>query len=236
MKISKNTLSLLSSFTVVNNSIVVNRGNILATVNTGKEKNNIVKPLNTFMVRVEVSETFATDFTIGDLKRFLAVISTFDDPDFDFQYNYVTISEKNQSIKYKYTGSNIVTAPIAESVPYTEVWTEFVVDAKMISTLKKISATMRHDDLYIRTVDGKVEVVLTTTNQGTDANENEYIINTEKETDKEFIIKASMSLFSGIISNKDDYSFKVVFNGKKNFIILEGLGDTKILYYISCKI
>jgi hypothetical protein len=235
MKISKNTLSILSSFTVVNNSIVVNRGNILATVNTGKEKNNIIKPLNTFMVRVEVPETFMMDFTIGDLKKFLAVISTFDDPDFDFQYKYVSISEKNQSIKYQYTGSNIIKVPIVDSVPYSETWTEFIIDAKMITTLKKISTTMRHDDLYIRTVDGKVEVVLTTTNQGTDANENEYIINTDKESEKDFSIKASMTLFTGIISNKDDYSLKVVFNGTNNFIILEGLGDTKIFYYIACK-
>lgn len=235
MKISKNTLSLLSSFTVVNNSIVVNRGNVLATVNTGKEKNNLIKALNTFMVRVEVPETFATDFTIGDLKRFLAVIATFDDPDFDFQYNCVVISEKNQSINYKYTSSNIIKAPITDSVPYTETWAEFIIDAKTISTLKKISTTMRHDDLYIRTVDGKVEIVLTTTNQGTDANENEYIINTDKETAKDFIVKASMTLFTGIITAKDEYSLKVVFNGGNNFIVLEGLGDTKIFYYIACK-
>lgn len=237
MKISKNTLNLFSSFTSLNNSLLVRKGNIISTTNVAKEGNRII-PVKSVLVMAEVEEKFPIDFGIYDLKQFLQVIDTFDDdPEFEFEENYVKISEKNHNINYAYCAQNLILSPSVNTLPIDEVKAGFVLDPKTLGKLKKLSNVMKHDDLFVRnSQDGKnIELVLTTTNEASGENYNEYIINIEKEVHSEFNLKVSMKNITLVATDKDSYSVEVSVHKGKDILVMEGLGESKIIYYISSK-
>lgn len=237
MKISKNTLNLLSGFSTLNNSLFIKKGNVIATTNIGKENNRVI-PIKSVLVRAEVEEKFPSEFGIYDLKQFLKIVDTFEEsPDFEFFENYLTIGEKNNIIKYAYCAPNLILSPSSNSLKIEEVKENFILEPKILKRIKSLSGTLNHDDLFVRNAeDGKsIEIVLTTVNEGSGENINEYIVNIEKETEAEFNVKVSMKNFNLVANDKDNYNFQIAVHSGSNILVLEGLGDTKIVYYISSK-
>jgi hypothetical protein len=90
MKISQQTLSILKNFASINGNILIRAGSNISTISPQK---NILSNAN-------VTESFPVQFAIYDLSQFLSAISLFEDPDFDFNESYVTISSGRRSIKY----------------------------------------------------------------------------------------------------------------------------------------
>ncbi len=237
MKISKNTLNLLSSFSNFNPSIYIRKGNVIATTNVGKENTRVV-PIKSVLVRVEVEETFPVDFGIFDLKQFLQVVSTFDnDPDFEFTERYVTISENNNTIRYAFCEENCVLQPNSTSLDVGEERARFIIDGKTLAKIKKVANVMKHDDFFVRTENGKaIEIVLTTVDEGVDEPINEYSVTIEtdnEESDIMFNAKFSMKSISAL--SNEEYDVRVCEYNGRNVLLFEGLGDTKIVYYIAPK-
>lgn len=237
MKISKNTLNLLASFANFNPSIYINKGNVIATTNVGKENNRVIA-IKSMLVRADVEELFPYDFGIFDLKQFLQVISTFDEePDFEFGDRYVTISENNQKIRYAYCEENCVLRPNSDSLEVGEEEMRFILDGKTLTKIKKVSNVMKHDDLFVRTKNGKnIELVLTSVDEGVEENTNEYLISIEtdnEDSDIEFNLKFSMKSITTIAN--EDYLVKVCGHNGRKILLFEGVGNTKIVYYIAPK-
>jgi hypothetical protein len=87
MKISNDTLSVLKNFSTINTGIAVDSG-ALRTVSSQKN----------ILAEASVSESFDTPFAIYDLNQFIATISLFENPDFEFGENSVVVSSgKNKS-------------------------------------------------------------------------------------------------------------------------------------------
>ena len=91
MKLSKETIEVLKNFSGINQSIVVNKGNKLKTVNS----------LKNILAHAQVEEDFPKEFAIYDLTEFQVLISTMEDPDLSFNDNDVTVSSGSRKVKYR---------------------------------------------------------------------------------------------------------------------------------------
>lgn len=238
MKISKNTLNILNSFTSFNPSIYITKGNVLTTTNVGKDGNRKI-PLKSVLIRAEVEETFEKDFGIYDLKQFLQIVDTFDEsPDFIFGDNYVTISEEKYSIHYCYCKPNIIMRSEKEVLDNSNPDDTFIIDSKELAKLKKVSNVMKHDDLFIRSSAGdkRIQLVLTTVTEGSTGYKDEFIIEIEKENEtlSDYEVRISMKYLSNIIMD-NEYLLSILNNNGRYAITMEGLGKTKIIYSINSK-
>jgi hypothetical protein len=82
---------LLKNYAAINSNIVIRSGNIIRTIS----------PTKNIFCEATVSEEFPIDFGIYDLSKFLATISMFKDPTFDFEDTHVVISSKGSKSKVK---------------------------------------------------------------------------------------------------------------------------------------
>lgn len=98
MKIDLITITVLKNFAKINPSILIKEGNLLRTVS----------PTKTTAGEAVVPTTFNKQFAIYNLDRFLSAASLFDDPDFDFDDKFVTISNGNTSTQYMYADEDTI--------------------------------------------------------------------------------------------------------------------------------
>lgn len=155
MKISKGTIDVLKNYSTVNPSVLVKAGNAISTMAATK----------TILSSAVVEETFPVDFAVYELSRFLGVISLFEDPDFDFQENSVTISGGSHSVRYNYAeASMIITPPERElklpedGLVTTDVsWIDFTKVMRGASILQKPEVQFRVEDgrVFLEAVDMK---------------------------------------------------------------------------------
>ena len=101
MKISNETLNVLKNFSTINTGIVVSGGTQIRTVSSQKN----------ILAEAAVSEDFTQPFAIYDLNQFLATVSLFENPDFDFGDNSVVISSGKNKSTYYYTDASMIIAP-----------------------------------------------------------------------------------------------------------------------------
>lgn len=108
MKISNDTLSVLKNFSTINTGISVDGSGSLRTVSSQKN----------ILAEASVPESFDTPFAIYDLNQFIATISLFENPEFEFGENSVVVSSgKNKSTYYYTDASMIVTPPDKDLSP-----------------------------------------------------------------------------------------------------------------------
>jgi len=101
MKISSETLTVLKNFSTINTGIAVDPGLPLRTVSSQKN----------ILAEAKLVEEFDTAFAIYDLNQFLATVSLFENPDFDFGDKSVTISSGKNKSKYFYTDKSMIITP-----------------------------------------------------------------------------------------------------------------------------
>ena len=107
MKISEETIEVLKNFSTINQNLLIKQGNVLTTMSSMKN----------IMAKATVKEDFPQEVAIYDLNEFLSAISIFQKPEFDFQDNYVLLSEENsksKSLKYFYSDPSVITSPTKE--------------------------------------------------------------------------------------------------------------------------
>jgi hypothetical protein len=84
MKISQETIAVLKNFSTINSNLLVKPGSTISTIS----------PTKNILAEASVSETFDVEFGIWDLSKFLATISLFKDPEFEFSEDHVEISSE----------------------------------------------------------------------------------------------------------------------------------------------
>lgn len=140
MKISSDTLNILKNFAGINSNIVVKPGNILRTLSSSRN----------IYAEAKVAETFDVEFGIYDLNKFLATVSLFKDPEFDFQEKHVAISSasSNAHINYFYSDTSLLTSPPKNfNVPKCQI--QFDLNTKDFNELLRASAVLQAPDLAV---------------------------------------------------------------------------------------
>ena len=147
MKLTSNTISILKNFSTINQNLMVKTGNTLSTMSAMK---NIV-------AQAEVTETFPQEFAIYDLNEFLSALSLFEEPELNFQNQYVTITQEGsrKNLKYWFSDPEVVTTPSKAIVmPSTEV--TFNLSSDTLNEIQKAAAVIGAPDMAL--VDGSLMV------------------------------------------------------------------------------
>ena len=143
MKLSEQTVAILKNFSAINQNLIIKQGSEISTVSAMK---NIV-------ASAKVEESFPVEFAIYDLNEFLASLSLFENPDLDFQENYVLITESgskgpSRRLKYWFSDSSVVTSPNKEvTMPSSEV--KFPLQSNVLSEVQKAAAVIGAPDMVL---------------------------------------------------------------------------------------
>ena len=141
MKISSETIKILQNFSTINQSIIFKVGNIQKTIS----------PQKNIFAEAVIKEEFPVECGIYELPKFLNAISLFEDPDLNFQSNFVEItSTKNSSkIRYYYASPTLIISPPDKSISGIEEVDSFSLDQDTLSKLSKAALIMGVSDFVI---------------------------------------------------------------------------------------
>lgn len=154
MQLAPSTISILNNFASINPSIVFRPGSKIETISE----------IGTLIGFAEVEEKFPKVVGIGDLKKFLSVVSLFNQPDLEFEDKYVQISSGTKKVKYVYADlSTIRQVKGAPTLPSTDV--SFVLEKEVLDSAKKAMSILGVEFLMIEGRDGKLIVSATETKQ-----------------------------------------------------------------------
>ena len=140
MKLTSKTISILKNFSTINQNLMVKTGNTLSTMSAMK---NIV-------AQAEVTETFPQEFAIYDLNEFLSALSLFEEPELNFQGQYVTITQEGsrKNLKYWFSDPEVVTkSPKALVMPSTEV--TFKLSSDALNQIRNAAAVIGAPDMAL---------------------------------------------------------------------------------------
>ena len=151
MKISEDTLSILSNFASIQNSIVVDSGSDLKTISEDR----------TIMAHAVVDETFPKKFGLYDLNEFLNATSLLDDsPAFEFEDNFIFVesSDSNRTIRLEYSDPVLLqscgpggTISLPDDPDF-----KFVLTNDNIKTIKKSAGVLNLPHVCFNVKDGDV--------------------------------------------------------------------------------
>jgi gp45 sliding clamp, C terminal len=178
MKLSRNTLNILKNMSAINSNLLIKQGNVLKTVS----------PSKCVFVEAKVDEDFPVEVAIWDLGQFLGVVSLFNEPEFEFDENYVNIQSNNSSVKYYYSVASLLTVP-TKNLTMPPVKYEFELTQDTFQEISKAAAVLQVSDLDIK---GENGVITLTVSKKTDPTSNSYSVEVG-ETDGDFSYSLDMA-------------------------------------------
>lgn len=150
MKISKETINVLTNYASINTNLLLKEGNKLATI----------APMKNILSNTTLKDSFPNDFGIYDISEFLKILNIFDDPDVEFNDTYATIKSNGQSVKYFSADKSVLTVPEKEiKMPTPEI--TFKLSAEQLAMISKAATALKASDLIIKGGDGVVTIQVT---------------------------------------------------------------------------
>lgn len=138
MKISEQTIKILTNFATINPSISVKKGNVISTLS----------PFETIFAKATVQEEFPVDFCIYDLNNFLRALDFFDEPELNFKDTNVKFVEGNKSLTFTYADpTTIKTLKNNIKMPDTDIMIKL--SENDVESVFKAAQALKVDDLSI---------------------------------------------------------------------------------------
>ena len=174
VKLTKETIGVLTNFVDINQSIVFRKGNTIKTISNAEN----------ILAEYTCEEDFPIDFAIYDLVQFLNGISLYGDPELDFQNeSYLTIRDgKNHRTKYFFADPSCIVLPPEKSLTLPSTDASFTLDTNNLTQLLKAAAIYQLPDLSAVGDNGVVQLVVRDKKNDT-SNDFSIVVG---ETDKKF--------------------------------------------------
>jgi hypothetical protein len=200
MKISEKTVEILKNFATVNPSMAFKAGNKIRTVS---EQKNI-------LAQAIVPEDFPKDFAIYELNQFLGLASLFDDAEFDFKDNNVTLSEGSTKSRYTYTDASMVTAPPEKNIELPSEEITFVMKKDVFARVANAANQLQLPEVVVRGDGTTVKLVATDVKNPTS---NEFAVDVSTDSAVfDFVFKVeNFKMIAG------DYTVTISSKGIANF-------------------
>ena len=208
MKLSKKTLAILKNFATINQSIVVKPGNKLETISNIKD----------IFAQVESDEVFDSGFAIYNLNEFLGVVSLFEDPDFEFNKESVTISQGKMRQKYYYADPSVITTPPEKGVTLPSVEVKSGMKKEQWSIAVRAAAANNASDFTF--TNGNILL-----HNKTVPNSNTFVFENVANHDADYSLSISVERLKMI---PDDYDIDICAKGLAHF-----KGSQGVEYYIA---
>lgn len=149
MKLSKETVAILKNYSQINTNLVIDAGSELKTTTTQK----------TILAKATITDVFPIEFGIYDLNEFLGVLTLFNNPELEFEEQFVKISDGDTSIKYYAADKTVLTYPKRDvALPTIDV--SFKLSADMLSLINKTSSVLRAPDVSFVGADGEIKLIV----------------------------------------------------------------------------
>lgn len=200
MKLSKNSVDILSNFATISNSVAFSQGNSQRVMSNGK----------TLLAEATFDETFPNDFAIYDLGQLLSVISLFSEPAITFnEKNLVVTDEKESShkITYRYCNPALIpnVVPKDKNITFPEAIEQFTLSADVFSKILK-SVSILGATFIAFVGDGSTVKIKTFDPKDVEASAAEFTIG---ETTKDFQLNLDVE---NLRMMPDDYTVKIAAN------------------------
>jgi hypothetical protein len=132
MKLSNETISVLKNFSIINQSIIFQPGNVIKTIS----------PQKTVMASATVPDEFPVQAGIYDLRQFLATLSMYSEPDLEFGPKSATFSQGNASTGITYSDASMIIAPPDKEIKLPGVDVAVTVSADDMASVLKASGVL----------------------------------------------------------------------------------------------
>jgi len=197
MKLSKRTQAILKNFAGINQSIVINPGNVLQTISNVKD----------VFAKATIEETFETKVSIYDVNEFLGVLSLFEDPELEFTANSVKLSQGNMTQTYYYADSSVITQPPEKGVSLPSVEVNASLTREQMMSLVKAAGL--NDATSLTFTDGNVKVW-----NSQSPNANTFQITGVSETNANYELSIAVEKLKMVA---DDYDIEICAKGLSHF-------------------
>jgi len=212
MKISSETLNLLKSFTSINPSIYVNKGNSIRTIS----------PQKTVLAQAELDDKFKKPFGIYDLNQFLSAVSLFEEPEFEFNDNDVEIKNGASSLTYRFADKNMIMQPPEKEITLPDVVVEFSLTEQVLRKSLQAASTLGLPNWSVVGDGSKIYIVVSDM-KNESGNQFRYEVG---ETDQVFDLSFKTENLKFIPT---EYNVKISSKGISHFVT----NDAKVQYWIA---
>lgn len=185
MKLSNDTIALLSYCTKINQGIIIDSGNKIYSKSTS----------GSMCIYAEVQDNFPSRFVTSNLQRFLSEISLFEDPDFEFCDTSVNIIEASgkgsgkNKIKFFLSNPALVQQTNRIPAPQSEIAVNFTITSENIKKIFKGAGILNVNDINIIAKDGIVTACVTNNSVSTSDEFNVVLGECEDDIDVTFLFR-----------------------------------------------
>lgn len=159
MKLSENTVNVLRNFATINQGLVFKSGSTLRTVS--KQQNVLAK--------ATVTESFDKNFAIYDLNRFLAVLSSMNDPDLTVGTGNVKIASGTSKTTYGLSDETMVVSAPDNDIAVQNAEVKFTLTKDSLAQVLKLSGVLGLPNIAVRGNRKKISIAaLDVKNQDSD--------------------------------------------------------------------
>ena len=140
MKLSENTVNVLRNFATINQGLVFKSGNTLRTVSKQQ----------TVLAKATVTESFDNNFAIYDLNRFLAVLSSMNDPDLTVGTGNVKIASGTSKTTYGLSDETMVVSAPDNDISVQNAEVKFTLTKDNLAQVLKLSGVLGLPNIAVR--------------------------------------------------------------------------------------
>jgi len=149
MKFDQRTIQILKNFSTINPSLIFREGSTLMTIS----------PTSTVMAKAQIPDVIPKDFAIAELSRFLGVLSLFDQPDLDIGDTSLTISSKNQKVRYVFADPrSFVTPSNAKGISMPDTEINFELKLEDLQSLIRTASALGLPHIAVTGKDGQMNL------------------------------------------------------------------------------
>ena len=154
MKLSEKTLTILSNFANINQSIKF-KGNQIKTLSGDISKKSIQA-----IAMASIDENIDEDVAIYNLPEFLGLLKLYNDSEYSMTFNSkdVVIKSDKWTTKFNYCNPEIISDVPLISTDAFEVLVEFDMTKGLISEIKKICGALTLSGFYFKNEKSKLEL------------------------------------------------------------------------------
>lgn len=233
MKISKQTIQILSNCAKIRESINFGKGNQIRTKDSSQAFNAII----------EIDEEFPRDFCVYDLNSFIAALKIFNEPEIEFKESNIVIKDSNGKAKINYAYTNPILIQIMSD--YSKVISldnkicTFDLTNAQFNELSSAASLFGVDDIEFRAVTKETIVVTATTSSGMKRDtDNSYSVSIEVDVeDMDKFAQLNISTMKSLLKLMPlDYTVSIYAYSPQTYM-LEFVDETqKIKYYAGAKV
>ena len=152
MKISNETMAILSNFANINQNIFIAPGNMIKTKSPAS---------TTVMAIAKVVEEFPTEVSIYELSKLLNVLNLFDDPDVEFSPAHLTVKQNRSSANFTYSNKALIDAIMDydKSIKVIDPELQFTLTDDIFKRIQKSAKLFDVEYVNITSVDGVARLV-----------------------------------------------------------------------------